>query len=420
MIDKPMHFCMVTTFYPPYNFGGDGIFVKRLANELARRGHRIDVVHCRDAYRLMAGGEADGGYDDHPNVTVHGLETPWGFLSPLAVQQTGRPLFKTAALRRIFAQPFDVIHFHNISLFGPKILEYGDSVKLYTMHEYWLVCPMHTLYRFNRSPCDRPLCFACTLAYMRPPQLWRYSRMIETAARHVNAFIAPSRFIENKHREMGFEAPIVHLPYFVPEPAESAAAFGQGNGDEAEPYFMFVGRLEKLKGVETLIPIFRRYPRARLLIAGSGNDESRLRRLGEGSENIRFLGRLSDAELQPLVRGAVALIVPSVWFENAPIVILEAFRQGTPVIVRDLGAMPEMVNETGGGLVYRTDDDLLRAMDKIFENRETRRSLGQKGFVAYQQIFSVDAHMHRYFALIRELAARRSRAIGSQSPVPTT
>jgi hypothetical protein len=49
MIDRPLRFCMITTFYPPYNFGGDGIFVHCLSNELARPGHYVDGIHCIDA-----------------------------------------------------------------------------------------------------------------------------------------------------------------------------------------------------------------------------------------------------------------------------------------------------------------------------------------------------------------------------------
>src|SRR6516162_6538286 len=140
--DRPLRFCMITTFYPPYNFGGDGIFVHRLSNELARRGHAVNVIHCIDSYRLLAGREPDRPYEDHPNVTVHGLQSPFGFCSPLATQQTGSPLFKSRRIRQILEESFDVIHYHNISLVGgPRILEYGNGIKLYTIHDYWFLCP---------------------------------------------------------------------------------------------------------------------------------------------------------------------------------------------------------------------------------------------------------------------------------------
>ena len=69
--DKPLRFCMVTTFYPPYHFGGDGVFVYRLAEALAERGHLVDVIHSADAYRLQHPAEPEVAFSHHPNVTRH-------------------------------------------------------------------------------------------------------------------------------------------------------------------------------------------------------------------------------------------------------------------------------------------------------------------------------------------------------------
>ena len=151
--------------------GSAGAVGRAVCRELARRGHQVDVIHCVDACRLLAQREPEKTYNDHPNVTVHGLESQFGFLSPLATQQTGYPFFKSARIRQILAKGFDVIHYHNVSLVGgPKILEYGRGIKLYTMHEYWLICPTHVLFRFNRTACIRPRCLLCNLTYQRPPQ----------------------------------------------------------------------------------------------------------------------------------------------------------------------------------------------------------------------------------------------------------
>jgi glycosyltransferase involved in cell wall biosynthesis len=406
---------MITTFYPPYNFGGDGIFVHRLSNELARRGHRVDVIHCRDAYRAVAGRDPSGGYDDHPNVTVHGLKSPFGFLSPLAAQQTGIPFFKSAEMRRIMAQDFDVIHYHNISLLGPKILEYGHGVKLYTMHEYWLVCPTHVLFRFNRAACTRRFCFACTLVHKRPPQWWRYSGLLDAAARHVDAFIAPSRFSKEKHAQLGFTAPVVHLPHFFPETDEPASFGSSTEKETAKPYFLFVGRLEKLKGLQTLIPIFRNYGNAQLWIAGTGSYEPQLRRLADNSTDIRFLGFLSENQLRRLYRQAVAVIVPSICYETFGQIIIEAFSQKTPAVVRNLGAMPEIIKESGGGLIYDTDAELIAAMDMLLTDASRRRTLRLSGYQAYLRNWTAEAHLERYFALIQEItAARKNIQTGTQ------
>ena len=102
-MDRRLRFCMITSFYPPYNFGGDGIYVQRLSNELARRGHLVDVIHCVDTYRSAAPMPSKG-YVDHPNVTVHGLKSPFGMLSPLFTHQTGFPLLKSRRIRAILTK----------------------------------------------------------------------------------------------------------------------------------------------------------------------------------------------------------------------------------------------------------------------------------------------------------------------------
>jgi len=402
---RPLRFCMITTFYPPYNFGGDGIATKRLADELARRGHTVDVIHCEDSYRLLAPRGPVRARDDTPGVTVHGLRSPFGFLSPLATHQTGRPLFKSRRIREILDAGFDVIHFHNISLVGgPGILFRGGSgrgVKLCTFHDYWAVCPTHVLFRFNRAPCETPQCLACTLVHRRPPQWWRTTGLLKKAARHVDTFIAPSRFIADKHREMGFDAPIVHLPHFVPEPE---AAADRGADTAAEPYFLYVGRIEKVKGLQTLIPVVRRHASARLLVAGSGTWEGKLKRLAAGCGRIEFLGRKTTTELAGLYRGAAAVIVPTICFENQALVVIESLSHGTPVIVRRIGGMPELIEQSGGGVVYDADDELVAAMDRLLTDGPYRDELGRRGREAYQREWTADVHVGRYLALINRLA----------------
>jgi len=414
MIARPLRFCMITTFYPPYNFGGDGIFVHRLSNALARRGHHVDVIHCVDSYRLLARREPARTYDDHPNVAVHGLKSPVGFLSPLATHQTGFPFFKSSRIQQILNKGFDVIHYHNISLVGgPKILEYGKGIKLYSMREYWLVCPTHVLFKFKRAACTHPHCFLCCLTYKRPPQWWRYLRLLERSVRHVDAFISQSHFCKDLHHEMGLDVPTVYLPNFVPS-ADGASPRAEQplSGIPQGPYFLFVGRLEKLKGLQTLIPIFHQYRKAQLLIAGTGTYEARLRRLAARSGNIHFLGFLSDQRLQALYRKAVALIVPSICFEIFGNVIIEAFRQQTPAIVRNMGGMPELIHESGGGLVYNTEKELVAAMNQLVADPASRCELGLRGYQTCRRQWTAEAHLERYLALINEIAEGPAGRVG--------
>mgnify|MGYP002623502929 CR=1 FL=1 len=397
-----MRFCMVTTFYPPYHFGGDAVYVQQLSNELAAGGHHVEVVHCLDSFRLLSRHPPRSSVAEHPGILVHRLQSPVGWLSPLATQQTGRPLFQSNKLADILNQPFDVIHYHNVSLVGgPAVLEYGKAVKLYTLHEYWLLCPTHMLFKFDREVCTQKACFSCMLAHGRPPQLWRYTGLLKRTIPYVDLFLAPTEFTKTKHLESVPEMRIAELPYFTSR--WDSGSTPEEIQPEDPPYFLFVGRLEKMKGLQTLIEPFKRYTKAQLWVIGTGSYESSLRNLAKGCHNIKFIGFQTGEPLRRLYQGAIAVIVPSLWYEVFGIVLLEAFAQRTPVIVRNRGGMPDIVQESGGGFVFDTDQELKHAMDTLVEQPALRSSLGHKGFEALQKKWTAAVHLRRYFQLINGL-----------------
>lgn len=397
-----MRFCMVTTFYPPYHFGGDAVYVQQLSNELAAHGHHVEVIHCIDAFHLLSRHPPRSSVAEHPNVLVHRLKSPVGWLSPLATQQTGRPLFKSNRLAKILARPFDVIHYHNISLVGgPTVLEYGKAIKLYTLHEYWLLCPTHMLFKFDREVCTKKTCFSCMLTHGRPPQFWRYTGLLKRTVPHVDLFLAPTEFTKAKHLESVPEMRIAELPYFTSRWNSCSTPEEDHPGDP--PYFLFVGRLEKMKGLQTLIEPFKRYTKAQLWVIGTGTYEPTLRNLARDCHNIRFLGFQTGEPLRQLYQRAIAVIVPSLWYEVFGIVLLEAFAQRTPVIVRNRGGMPGIIKESGGGFVVDTDQELIKAMDTLVEQPTLRSSMGHQGFKALQKKWTAEVHLRRYFELIKSL-----------------
>ena len=412
----PLRVCIVTTFYPPYNFGGDGIYAHRLANGLGRLGHQVTVVHSPTAYEMLARRTPTEPYRDHPNVTVHPLHTPLGTLGLLAVQQTGRPGVQAPALRRwLDGATYDVIHYNNVSLLGgPQVFRYGRGLKLCTLIEHWLVCPMHVLWRMGREVCTTPTCLRCQVAGGRPPQLWRYTGLMRRASRYIDAFVGPSMFTIRMHQQRGLRGTMIQLPLFHPEPAVDSANAAPPNG--RRPYFLFTGRLEKIKGVQVIIPVFRDLPDVDLLIAGSGDFEDALRAMAADVPNVTFLGRVDHARLQALYRGALATIVPSLCYETFGLIVAESFSTRTPVIVYAQSSLEELVSTFGGGLMYRTTDELRSAIERVRTDGALRARLGGEGRAAYEAEFAEDAFLSHYVEVTRALLANKRSGRPAASP----
>ena len=403
-----LRFCFLTTFSPPHNFGGDGIGIQRLARGLARAGHQVTVVHDLDAYHALAPGRPPAGEPEPPGIEVVSLKSGLGIISPLLTQQFGRPVANGRRIAQILARgQFDVINFHNVSLIGgPGLFKYGAGIKLYMAHEHWLVCPTHVLWRHGRELCTGKQCLRCQLAYRRPPQWWRATGLLERELVHVDSFIAMSEFSRDKHREFGFPRDMEVLPYFLPDIAEDGPGALAGRPQQ-RPYFLFVGRLERIKGLQDVIPEFAGPGETDLLIAGEGEFGSDLRRQAASSPRVRFLGRLAGPELARHYRHAVALIVPSLCYETFGIILLEAFRQSTPVIARRLGPLPEITLTAEGGEVFSTREELVASMARLAGDPAYRDRLGGAGRRAFQERWCEQVVVPKYLEIVRQAAERK-------------
>jgi len=180
-----------------------------------------------------------------------------------------------------------------------------------------------------------------------------------------------------------------------------------GPPPQATPYFLFVGRLETIKGLHTLIDAWAGVPEYGLLVAGTGREAGALRARAAGNPRVKFLGPMSQTQLGAMYHHARACIVPSITYETFGIVIIEAFARKTPAIVRDLGALPEVVQDSGGGYTYRTDEELRAAIQRIGGSPAVRSELGERGYQAFLRWWSRDAHLVMYFDLLRRAAIKR-------------
>ena len=403
----PLRFCMVTTFYPPRSFGGDAVAVQSLARALVRAGHHVTVVCDDDAYRTLSGNHDPIPPEHDDGVVVHRFASRLGAIAVGLTQQTGRPLVHGAALRRLLDDGrFDVIHFHNLSLVGgPAALAYGRGVKLYTAHEHWLVCPTHVLWRHRTEPCPARQCTRCQLSYGRPPQLWRHTGLLEQRLDHVDAFIALSRFSRDKHREFGFPRDMEVLSGFMRDPGPPQ----EGAARSAErPYFLYVGRLESIKGLEDVVDAFATFDAADLVIAGEGTERLGLVARAAGNPRVRFVGFRTGAELSQLYTNAQAVIASSRGFETFGLSVIEAFSRGVPVLARRMGSYLELVENTGAGETFIDVADLQAAMHRMLADPARRRAMSASAYAHFRASFSEDVVVPRYLALVDRFLARRA------------
>ena len=445
---KGLRFAFVTTFYPPHNFGGDGIGVQRWARALARRGHHVTVICDTDVYKVLKTGPAPSAVAEDTGITVHWLRSRIAHLSVLLSHQAGRPVIHAQEIGRILEEGrFDVINYHNVSaLGGPGVLRMGSALKLYTAWEHWLVCPTHVLWRHNREACTGRECLRCVLAYGRPPQLWRYTHKLEREIQHIDAFIALSEFSRAKHHEFGFQRDMEVIPGFLPNPVAGLVSTGAGlvstgadgvtpeanhsaragprHSDAAQviepiegdrpihprPYFFFAGRLERIKGLDDVIPVFEHYRDADLVIAGDGSHRAELERIAGSNPRVRFLGMVTSDLVDRYNAEAIASIVPSAGFETFGFVIIEAFRRGTPVVARRIGPFPELVESCGGGELFSTPGELVAALTRMQQEPAHRAQLARAAYEGFLSNWTESAVLPRYFGLLERIAVSRGRS----------
>jgi glycosyltransferase involved in cell wall biosynthesis len=173
-------------------------------------------------------------------------------------------------------------------------------------------------------------------------------RRLNTYKKYLNKVIVPSRFYIEKFVEWNWpREKFVYIPNYV-ENSRYTPDFLPGD------YFLYFGRLAPEKGVTTLLHAASKAG-VKLKIAGTGPEESALHNLqGELRGDVEFLGYRSGESLHSLIRSARAVVLPSEWYENAPMSILESYASGKPVIGANIGGIPEMIEEGQTGWCFES------------------------------------------------------------------
>ncbi|HEY4374007.1 MAG TPA: glycosyltransferase [Burkholderiales bacterium] len=315
----------------------------------------------------------------------------------------------TGDLARI-AQRFapDLIHAHNtFPLISPS-LYYGAAAQgipvVQTLHNFRLFCAQAMFMR-DGAVCEDCLgalpwrgvlrgCYRGSVAQSAVlVGMLGVHRALGSYSRRVARYIALNRFCRDKFIEAGLPAErIVVKPNFVDLPAPGAEVERAGA--------LFVGRLSAEKGIAVLAQAARLTPEARIDVIGDGPERQAI----EGLVNVRLVGRQAPAPIFERMRAAQFLLLPSVWYENFPRVLVEAFACGLPVVASRLGAMAELVEEGVTGLLFNPGDarDLAEKLAWAQQNPQRMRRMGAAARQVYEGNYTSAANFRQLRAIYQD------------------
>ena len=432
-----MRIAQVIHAFPPYSVGGSENYTLALSKELQRLGHEVAVFHriadfTKEEYAVERG-EMDG-------LQVWKINHIFRYYDRFEKLYRDDEIDKRFVAFLDAFQP-QVVHIHHLTCLSTSsvlaVKERACPVVM-TLHDYWLICQRGQFLktdlalcpgqedkecvkclsrelgvtetsrkitsRYHRVRADAPLLVNRVDALLRKiyglychtflprqnnalQQVRRRMEHMREVCKDIDLFIAPSRFLTE--RFLAFGIPSSKLLYS--DNGYDVRFFPHGRKQrwkEGEKLrFGFIGVVFPPKGVHVLVEAFREIGEeaAELTIHGSsvpyeGFDgyEEQLRRLVAGHRNIRFAGPYHPSEVRNILSAIDVLVVPSVWYENSPLTIHEAFLAQVPIIASDLGGMREFVQDGITGFLFRPRDaaDLREKIRHCIRNPALVRQLG--------------------------------------------
>jgi glycosyltransferase involved in cell wall biosynthesis len=340
-----------------------------------------------------------------------------------AVASIYSPSARKAIRRLVRDTRPDVAHLHNI--YHQLTLSIVDELAaqgvptVLTLHDYKIVCPSYTLFtegaRCRRCVDGHPFhvvphrCIKGSMAASALGAVETAVARVRHSYERVNALISPSRFLADLAARRVPTERVHVLPNFLPvdELPEPLAAANR------ERIVLYAGRLEEVKGVKPLVAAFREHDTggARLVVAGDGPLRAAVKAAARRVDTIEYVGRLTLAEVDGRLCRATALVVPSIWEENCPMITLQARVAGTPVIAARGGGLPELVTDGVDGLLCEPTDPaaIAAAVRRLAGDAAARAAMASAGQERFRRDHAPAEHLA---GLERVYASARDRAGG--------
>ncbi len=330
--------------------------------------------------------------------------------TPATVLKSFTRMFYSCEAKRKFTQLLrdtkpDIVYimqYHN--KISPSIIYAARKMGIPVVHrisDFQYMCPNALFYNDRtgvcedclhgkRMSCVRNRCVMGSAVYSAIKAAAKAFHDMLGVSRKIDAFVVPSSFTLGKLAEYGIpKERLHHIPTFF-NIKESTPQVSYGD------YFLYVGRIEKQKGLMTMIKAFADTPH-KLKIIGFSNDgyEDELKAWLEGKDhNVEFLGRKNFDQIAPYLAECRATIVPSEWYDNFPNAILESFAYSKAVIATDFGSLPELVKDNTTGLTfkYADEDDLREKINYLSSNNNEAARMGGQAHDALLKYYSPQVH----------------------------
>jgi glycosyltransferase involved in cell wall biosynthesis len=409
--------------FPPTFKGGAEWRAHRTARWLQSQGHTVKVI-CVESVNDSGTSGLRWVDDEFDSVEVRRLFLNLSNAPDPAKWEYDNPWIEAHLSQHLAEEEPDIFHLisgYLMTAAAIRVAKRLDIPVVLTLTDFWFLCHRHTLQRTSGQVCAENTsldCVRCWLEMKRrfrlPAQkapaltdaLWRWTRALPTISEQVakvddrvatlrvalcgvDVAICPSNFLKQAYVSKGFEAQqmyflrqgLVHVPAVPPKKSPSAR-FRIG----------YIGQIAPHKGVHILIEAFLKLGRAshqaQLKLYG---DITRFadyyrdlqgkvtKSLGDGkaAEQVRFLGTFENHQISHVYEGIDILVVPSIWYENSPNVILEAFAHQTPVMASNLGGMAELVEDLKTGILFAPNDadDLAQKLKMVLDDPQTLSGL---------------------------------------------
>lgn len=388
-----MKILMVNKFLYPR--GGSETYMLYLGEHLKKLGHEVEYFGMFDEKNIVSNSAEK--YTQNMDFHSKGLQR---FLYPFKI------IYSFEAKRKIIEvidnfKP-DIVHLNNINFqLTPSIIDGAKKRNIpvvQTVHDYQMICPNHLLYDFEKNlPCEKCVkgsSFHCAKnkcihnsfvkSILGAIEAKLYSLL--GTYKKVDLFVCPSFFLESKllAAKNFYKGKTITIHNFI-----NKEKFSSKNA-KPEEYILFVGRLSKEKGIDLLAEAAKLLPEYTFKIAGNGPDDDLLKNV----DNIELLGFKNGDELIELMAKAKFMILPSVWYENCPITILESLCLGVPVLTMNNGGMAELVKNgvTGTLIDEPTAEGIAKKIRETIENDEYYKKLKTNCEKEKDEILSVETY----------------------------